>query len=157
MGVAVIFLTGCAHTPAPLFPDPLPAMELPTTEPLPAPQGDDCPMAMPWVPGDLAPFTDDSGAATCRGVLLPQSRAVEALQHQDRAEYFEARATICHRYRQTDREYAESVYLRAWEDGRAWKREGDVLRLAVPAAAIVGVIVGVAVGIVADDVAGVVP
>lgn len=148
MLACVCVVSGCATTAPSLFADTLPSIEPPTLQTF-EPTADDCPDTR---------GIDPSEATDCGGVLLPTDRALELLQLEDVAyPWTRDRLAIERRYRLADRDYTSKSYAALWGDAAALRREGDLLRLAVPLAAVVGVLVGCAVGLAADDLAEVVP
>jgi len=89
---------------------------------------------------------------------MPTDRALELLQIEDVAfPWHRDRLAIERRYRLADRDYAQKSYEALWTDAAALRREGDLMRLAVPVVAVLGVLVGCAVGLAAGDLAAVVP
>ena len=150
--------TGCATVAAvPLYPQPVPALDLPDLAPIPEPQPDECPGASAYIPGELAPLTDEEGRASCRGILLSQDAALRAYRAAELRDWYRARAELCTTYRTADRAHAERAVAALRGDTLALRREAAALRVAVPAAALVGLVVGVLVGVAADDLATVVP
>jgi len=141
---------GCAHAPVLYSPDPLPALDHPTLPNLPDPEPDECAATVPVIPGVRLSIVDGEGAATCRGLVLPQSRVFDLVRDEELSVYYRDRLTIERDERIGDRSHAESA-IDEWS--RAWKRErrqGDMLRIGVPVAAgaafAVGMVIGVVVG-----------
>ena len=146
--VLCALLSGCAHTQPQLFIDDLPSIEPPALSAF-EPTAGDVPNARGVDPGE----TIDGG-----GVLMPTQRALELLQAEDVAlPWYRDRLAIERRYRLADRDYAQKSYEALWTDAAALRREGDLMRLAVPVVAVLGVLVGCAIGLAADDIAEIAP
>jgi len=117
-------------------------MAAPDLVTLPAPEADDCATAVSMNPGRRAPYVDEAGIAGCRAQLVPPTMALELLQSEDMAAYWEERSMICHRGRTTDRSYCEYVSAQVRGENAELRRELQWQRVAAIAAGVTGFIVG---------------
>lgn len=150
-----LILAACAHKSPPpsvfpVEPPPLEPPELAQVDPAP----DELPAVVAYVPGERAPFTDSACLVQARGVVLPESKAVELYQAAELGDWWEERARICMEGRATDRAYCDQVAGRQRQELEYATREARWVRWAIPAAVTVGIFLGVGAAELGDQVAG---
>ena len=142
LALALLAACGPKTPPASIYPSPIPELEAPELAEV-TPSPDELPTVVAYLPGQPAPFTDAAGLVTRRGVVLPESRAVELYQAAELGDLWEARALEGAAYRATDRAYCDQVVTRQAQDLEAREREARWIRWAAPVALTAGVILGV--------------
>lgn len=147
--IALLLLLGCPKaTPPTMYPVPLPPIEGPELVEWEA-APDECPEVAPILPGKGSPWIGADGNATCRGLLLPESEYAFLLHHETLANYWSARALVCHEGRQRDRLHGQAVFNATWQSGLELERENTSLRIGGAATAVGALVLGAGVGIAA--------
>lgn len=143
--IALLALVACGPKAPPrsLYPVELPPLEPPEVAEV-APAPDELPTVFPYVPGERPPFVTDAClvAPGGRGLVLPQTKAVELYQVAELVPWWEARARIAYDGRAMDRAYADQVVTRQLADLEAREREARWIRWAVPVAVTAGIFLG---------------
>lgn len=150
---ALLVLAACAPKgpPPSIFAGDPPTMappEVATVEPA----QDEAPAVAPYLPGQRPPYVSEACLVTSRGLVVPESKAVELYQAAELGAWWEDRAMLCREGRAIDRAYCDQVARRQAQDLDAARADARWLRWAVPAAMVAGVILGVGAAELGDQV-----
>ncbi len=149
--IAALF--GCAYrAPPPTFHRP-PPIDPPSFADLGEPAQDEVPTVAPYLPGEPPPYVVD-GLVTARGILVPETRALELYRAAELGAWASARLELERDHRLADRAYCDDAIGTARRAARAAQLEASLLRWGLPGGLALGVALGVSAVEVGDRVGG---
>lgn len=129
--------------PPTMWVEPLPPIEAPQLEPLPAPSVEDCKDPANLKPGAPAPYVDDDGRATCRAQVVPPVTIAELMDAELARDFWADRAAVERGGREADRVYADQRYIVVATERDDAVRQVRVQRVAIVVAVVGGLLTGV--------------